>query len=221
LADSHLAKAANTRLDKNQLPPSKSTVDFSKFMKTKLLSLLVVTTFVVASSAFAASEPTALQLVKEGNRFVAEPSKGKVLAFESDRSILGLTPTVWTVSYFDADARSKVAEVKFGSGLKLDVKRPWRITGSAKEAEVIDLTKVKIDSDKALKIATTVQLLQPFSLKQAQLWLQRGDDGLAWRVRIWAAKPGKPEAVVNVGDVFISPADGSIIRADLHIERLN
>jgi hypothetical protein len=185
------------------------------------LLLTLAAVFAMAGSVFAASEPTALQLVKEGNRFVAEASKGKVLAFESERSILGLTPTVWTVSYFDADARSKVAEVKFGSGLKLDVKRPWHITGSAKEADVIDLDKVKIDSDKAQKIATTVQLLQPFTLKQTQLWLHRGDDGLAWRVRIWASKPGKPDAIINVGEVFLSPKDGSIIRADLHIERLN
>ena len=62
---------------------------------------------------------------------------------------------------------------------------------------------------------------QPFTLKQTQLWLQRGDEGLAWRVRIWAAKPSKPESVVNVGEVFVAPLDGSILRADLHIDRLN
>jgi hypothetical protein len=172
-------------------------------------------------SAQAAAEPTAFQLAKEGNRFVGEPSKDKVLEIYSDKSIANLVPSVWTVVYFDADARSKVVEVKFGSGLKLDVSRPWKVFGSGKEAEVVDFKKVKVDSNEAIKVATGLQLLSPFTLKNTQLRLAHTDDGLVWRVRLWAAKLGKPDAIMEIGEVFISPTDGSVVRADLHIERLN
>ena len=174
-----------------------------------------------AVSVRAASEPTAFQLAKEGNRFIGEPSRDKVLEIYSEKSIASLTPSLWTVVFYDPDARSKVVEVKFGSGLKLDVTRPWKIFGTGKEADVIDFKKVKVDSSEAIKVATGLQLLSPFTLKNTQLRLARTDDGLVWRVRLWAAKLGKPDAVMEIGDVFVSPKDGAVVRADLHIERLN
>jgi hypothetical protein len=192
-------------------------------MKFNLLCLVVAAALSAAGTASlrAAQEPTAFQLVKAGNRFVGEPSKDKVLEIYSDKSIASLTPSVWTVAYFDSDARSKVVEVKFGSGLKLDVARPWKVFGSGKEAEVIDFKKVKVDSSEAIKVATGLQLLSPFTLKNTQLRLAHTDDGLVWRVRLWAAKLCKPDAIMEIGDVFVSPTDGQVVRADLHIERLN
>jgi len=191
-------------------------------IKSIFLAALAFTgSCLVAVSSFAAQEPTAFQLVKEGNHYIGEPSRDKVLEISSEKSIASLTPSLWTVEYFDPDARSKVVEVKFGSGLKLDVNRPWKVFGGGKETKIIDFKKMKVDSDEAIKIATTLQLLSPFSLKNTQLRLFYCDDGLVWRVRLWAAKLGKPEAVTEIGDVFISPADGKIVRADLHIERLN
>lgn len=172
-------------------------------------------------STLAGEEPTAFQLAKDGNRFVGEPSRDQVLEIYSDQSIASLTPTIWTVAYFDPDANFKVVEVKFGSGLKLDVRRPWKLLGAGKVANVIDLKKFSVDSDAAVKIATTQQVLKPFALKSTQLWLRPGDDGLVWRVRLWAAKLGHPDDTEEIGDLFISPVDGKVMRADLHIDRLN
>ena len=192
-------------------------------IKTKCFCLVAAGALLLSAlvPAFAGPEPTAFQLAKDGNRFVGEPSRDRVLKINSDKSIAGLTPSIWRVAYFDPDARSKIVEVKFGSGLKLDVSRPWKMFGGGKEADVLDLKKLKVDSDAALRMATMQKLLQPFTLKYSQLWLQRGDDGLTWKVRLWAAKLGKPDAIMEIGDIFISPEDGNIVRADLHIERLN
>lgn len=191
-----------------------------KFVRSLSRSFAVLW-LITAGAAFGGQEPTALQLVKEGNRFVGEPSKDKVLEIASDKSIAGLVPSLWTVSYYDPDAKSKVVEVKFGSGLKLEVSRPWKLFSSGKEDNVLKLDALKVDSDKALKIATTLQVIAPFTLKNSQIWLQRSDDGLTWKVRLWAAKLGKPDVVMEIGDIFISPEDGKVVRADLHLERLN
>ena len=167
-----------------------------------------------------AGEPTAFQLIKEGNRFVGEQSQDKVLAIYSDKSLAGLTPSIWYVDYYDPDARYKIVEVKFGAGLKLDVKRPWKLFGgSGNEGKKLDVKTLKVDSDAAVGIATSQELLKPLTLKATQLWLRRGNDGVAWKVRLWAAKLSDPKASVEIGDIYISPADGKVVRADLHIER--
>lgn len=167
-----------------------------------------------------AAEPTAFELIKAGNHFIGEPSQNKVLKIYSDKSLVGLVPSVWYVDYFDPDARGKIVEVKFGAGLKLDVKRPAKLFGGGgREGDTFDLKALKTDSDEAIKIATSQELLKPLTLKNTQMWLARGDNGVAWQVRIWAAKLSDTNATTEIGDVYISPQDGSIVRADLHIER--
>ena len=47
-------------------------------------------------SAWAASgaEPTAFELIKDGNRYLGEQSKNKVREVRSDKSVAGLTPSI-------------------------------------------------------------------------------------------------------------------------------
>ena len=169
-----------------------------------------------------AGDPTAFDLVKEGNRYVGEPSKDKVVQIRSDKSVGTLTPAVWYVVYYDPDATLKAVEVKFGAGKKLDVSHPVRllepVTGDNK---VLDRAKLKVDSDKALKIATAEPLLKSLSLKASQLWLQRGDEGPVWKIRLWAAKLKNPAHDADIGEIFISAEDGKVVRAKLHINSVD
>ena len=107
--------------------------------------------------------------------------------------------------------------MKFGAGQKLDVSHPLRllepITG---EDKVLDRTKLKVDSDQALKIAMAEPLLKNLTLKASQLWLQHGDQGPEWKVKLWAAKLKDPNDDADVGVVVISAADGSVVKSDLH-----
>src|ERR1041385_278425 len=84
-----------------------------------------------------AGEPTAFDLVKEGNRHLGEDAKGRVVQIRSEKSVGGLTPNIWFVVYYDPDAAAKATEVKFAAGTKVAVKRPPRIlepiTGSHRE----------------------------------------------------------------------------------------
>jgi hypothetical protein len=183
---------------------------------------------VVAALSFSAAwlalagEPTAFELAKDGNQYLGVQSKDKVVQIRSEKSIGTLTPNTWFVVYYDPDATFKATEVKFGAGKKLKVTRPMRVIerGSG-EDKVLDSSKLKTDSDKAIKTATAEPLLKSLKLMATQLWLQRGDDGPVWRVRLWAAKLKNPAVDVNIGDVFISAADGQVIRTDLHIDRVD
>jgi hypothetical protein len=169
-----------------------------------------------------AGDPTAFDLIKEGNRYVGDDVKGKVVGIHSEKSVGTLTPIIWYVTYFDPDATFKATEVKFGAGKKLEVKRPARMLEyGRKESEMMDRNKLNIDSDKAIKIAINEPTLKGLNLVATQLWLQNGDEGPEWRVRLWAQKLRHPDKDADIGEVHIKAEDGSVVKDDLHINRVD
>ncbi len=168
-----------------------------------------------------AAEPTALELIKEGNRYVGEDSKDKVTQIRSEKSVAGLVPNTWFIVYYDPDARMKATEVKFGGGKKLDVVRPFRLLERATGAKAMDRAKLKIDSDEALKIAEKESVLNKLKLTNSKLTLEKGDEGLpVWKVQLWAEKAREPSKTVDIGQMVISAEDGKILERGLHIERV-
>ena len=172
----------------------------------------------------AAGEPTAFDLVKEGNRHVGEEARDRVVQIRSEKSIGTLTPNVWYVVYFDPDATAKATEVKFAGGKKISVKRPTRIlepiTGAHKE---LAKDKLKVDSERAIKIATAEPVLKNVTLKATRLTLERwgGDNLPVWKVRLWAAKLKNPNDNTDIGEVFVAADDGKVVKNDLHINRVD
>lgn len=186
-----------------------------------LCAFLVLAT--LTRSAFA--DTTALDLIKEGDRYVGEQAKDKVVQIYSEKSIANLTPKIWTVVYFDPTATFKSVQVRFEAGKMKDVKRPFRVlelgTG---EHKTLDMSKVKIDSDKALSTAKKEPILEGLDLRGSQMWLTTGFsrvsdlyNGPVWKVKFFAAKASNKNATADIGDVFISADEGKIIKDDLHI----
>src|SRR5436189_3137208 len=170
-----------------------------------------------------AGEPTAFDLVKEGNRHLGEEAKGRVVQIRSEKSVGGLTPNIWFVVYYDPDATAKATEIKFAAGTKVSVKRPARvlepITGSHRE---LPKEKLKIDSDKAIEIAKNEPLIKKLTLTNTQFTLERGEgDQPVWKVKLWAAKIRKPSETVNVGELNISAEDGKVVKNDLKPGRVD
>lgn len=179
-----------------------------------------------ALAAFArAAEPTAFDLIKEGNRYVGEQSKDKVMQIRSEKSVGSLTPTIWFITYYDPTATMKGTEVKFGAGRMLDVKRPFRLIERASGSFALDRDKLKVDSDKALKTALSEPLLQNLKVVASQLKLERMGEGTpgegVWKVKLWAAKLRDPSKDVDIGEVWVAASDGKVIKTDLHINRVD
>lgn len=194
----------------------------TSFFPTRWLHLATAAGWIAVSATRAfATEATALQLIKEGNRFIGEQSRNKVLEVNSERSVGGLVPNIWHVAYFDPDTRFKVVEVKFGAGAKLDVKRPMRVFERGAEERVLDVAALKVDSDRAISLATADPLLEKLTLKATQLWLEKREAQPVWKVRLWAAKLAKPDKLADVGDVYISATDGKVVKTDLHINKVD
>jgi len=169
-----------------------------------------------------AADLTAFQLAKEGNRYVSDEAKDKIVQIRSDKSIGSMTPINWYVVYFDQDAKFRATEVKFGAGKKLEVTRPMRMFERiSRDYKALNPKDLKIDSDKALETALKDPLLEKLTMKASQLWLDRGEEGPTWRVRLWAAKLRNPNDQADIGQIFISAEDGKVLRRDLHINRVD
>ncbi|HTL17277.1 MAG TPA: hypothetical protein VL793_08570, partial [Patescibacteria group bacterium] len=44
-----------------------------------------------------ADEPTAFELIKEGNRYVGEQAKDRIVQIRSEKSVGTMTPNIWYV----------------------------------------------------------------------------------------------------------------------------
>src|SRR5688572_20570908 len=167
-------------------------------------------------------EMTAFDLIKEGNRHVGEDAKDKVVQIRSEKSLGTLTPNIWYVVYYDADATAKATQVKFGSGAKLEVKRPTRLFELAGTSHLpLDREKLKVDSDRALEVATSEPLLKNVKLVASRLNLERWEEMPVWKVRLWAAKLRNPNRDADIGEVIVSAETGKVLRNELRIDRVD
>ena len=170
-----------------------------------------------------AGEPTAFDLVKEGNRHLGEEAKGRVVQIRSEKSVGGLTPNIWFVVYYDPDATAKATEIKFAAGTKVSVKRPACVLEPITDAHhELAKDKLIIDSDKAIELAKNEPLIKNLTLTNTELKLERGEgDQPVWKVKFWAAKIRKPSDTVNIGEVHLSAEDGKVVKNDLKPGRVD
>jgi hypothetical protein len=176
-----------------------------------------------------AAEMTAFQLVKEGNRYIGEQAKDRVVQIRSDKSVGTLEPTIWYVVYYDPTASLKATEVKFGAGRMLSVKRPMRLLEPISgDNDPLDRDKMKIDSDAAIKAALAEPLLKNLQIVATELELKRGGDltpenksSPVWRVELWAKKLSNPAKQANLGEIWLSAEDAKVLKTDINLKRVD
>jgi hypothetical protein len=142
-------------------------------------------------------------------------SKDKILQIWSEKSVGTLTPNIWHVIYFDPDTTFKSTDVKFGAGQEMEITHPMHMF-PAKAVDILDRSKLNVDSDEALKTAAAQPLLKALTLRSSKMTLGNTDDGLVWKVELWAAKVGDSTKEADLGSVSISAADRSVVQSDLH-----
>ena len=190
-------------------------------MNNKLI-LGVILAFTTAQLALAAASPTAFELAKKGNEYVGVQSKDKVLRIYSEKSESGLTPEDWHVVYYDPDTFVKSADVEFANGQQTGVshmRRPFQMPASARD--ILDMSKITVNSDKALSIAQEQPAIKGITPKFSKMSLEYGDNGPTWQVELWAAKKDNPSKDVSIGKVWILATDGSVIKSDLRPDKVN
>ncbi|SPE51515.1 conserved exported hypothetical protein [Verrucomicrobia bacterium] len=178
------------------------------------------------SVAARAAELSTFDLIKEGDRYVGEQAKDRVVQVRSDKSVASLFPAVWYVVYYDPTATLKATEVKFGGGKMMEVKRPMRLLEPVTGGDLpLDMSKVKVDADAALQAAQKDPLLANLHISSTQFKLDRAGEGVlgrsggepVWKIKLWASKVRNPSKEANIGEVWISALDGKEVKSDLHI----
>ncbi len=164
----------------------------------------------------AAGEPTALELIRDGNRYVGEQFKDKVVMIRSEKSVATLTPQTWIINYRHDLTSLKGIEVMFIGGKMADV------DSSTRGGRPFELGRIKVDSDRALNVTTNEAIVKNLTLRATKMSLERlGESGVpAWRVQVWAAKLRSPADSTSIGELFVSAEDGSVLKNDLRIARV-
>jgi hypothetical protein len=206
------------------------------FIMNKMMSALrygILGALAVVFSCFSAeaAEMTAFKLIKEGNRYIGEQAKDKVVQIRSEKSVGELSPNIWFVVYYDATASLKATEVKFGAGKMQTVKRPMRLLEPVLGGDQpLALEKLKVDSDRAIAVALKEPLLAKLKVVATELTLEKAPKDLAaqttagegvWKVRLWAEKLRNPAKTVDVGVVWVSADSGKVLGNDLKIARVD
>ncbi len=184
-------------------------------MKTKN-GVILGAGLALAAAQLALADPTALNLTKKGNDYVGMPSRDKILEIHSDKSVASLEPNIWHVIYYDPTVMTKSVEVKFGAGEEMDVSHPMHpFQWPASERDILNQSKLNVDSDQALTIATSQPLLKSLKLRASKMTLENSDSGPVWKVELYANKLNDPTKEADLGSVHISANDGSVIKSDL------
>lgn len=170
----------------------------------------------------AGDNPTAFSLMKEGNRYVGEQAKDRVVQVRSEKSVGSLRPNIWYVVYYDPTATFKSVEVKFGGGKMMDVKRPFRVIETVTSSDrELNKEKLKVDSDAAIDAAAKEPILENLKLKAVQAKLENSASGPTWIIRFWAAKLRNPNDQADLGEITLSAEDGKVIKNEIHPERVD
>jgi hypothetical protein len=183
-----------------------------------LLGLILSALCVLAAD----KDATAFELIKEGNRYVGEQAKDRVVQVRSERSVGTLSPKVWYIVYYDPTATFKSVEVKFAAGKMIDVKRPFRVIERVSDASrEIEKDKMKIDSDAAIAKALKEPILEDIKVKSVEAKLENTEHGPVWNLRLWAQKLVKENQTANIGKIVLTADDARVIETDIHLDRLD
>lgn len=189
--------------------------------KLSLKALAAGSLLVLSTCAILAKEPTAFDLIKEGNRYVGELAKDKIVTIRSEKSVSDIIPSVWTVVFYDPATTTKATAVKFGSGKMMSVGQPVRVWAAMSgKSHELDRAKLKVDSDKALKTALKEPVLERVKVVASEMKLELYQKEPAWRVTLYAEKLKIPGKDANLGEVILSAETGEVIKNELKITKV-
>ena len=105
---------------------------------------------------------------------------------------------------------------RFLVGLDVGSTTVKAVVVDAKTDDILDPSKITVDSNRAVSIAQSQPILKGLTLRSSKLMLEKSDNQPVWKVELWAAKVSDHSKEASVGTVCISAIDGSVVKSDLH-----
>lgn len=174
----------------------------------------------VAGGSLKAADKTAFDLAKEGNKYVGADSKDRVVQIRSEKSIGSLSPATWYVVYYDPSASMKSVSVKFVGGNMMEVKRPIRLLEAMMDKQgELNQKDLKIDSNKALKLALAEPVLEKLTIVSAKYKLEAEGFEPVWKIELWSASVKDPHKEIHLGEIWVSAKEGKILQDKVQVNR--
>jgi hypothetical protein len=172
---------------------------------------------------------TAFELAKEGNKYIVEQSRDKVVQIRSEKSSRNTTPAIWYVVYFDSVKAAGAGnfrfatgtELKFSAGNLVSIRRDVQLLEAPTDKYVeMDAAMLTVDSDRALGIALKEPVLESLKVMATDMTLEQGPEGYpVWKISIWANKKNTT-VDVKAGEIWVSCIDGKVCKMTVNPGRV-
>jgi len=177
---------------------------------------------------------TAKQALAKANARVEPPLRDQLIMIQGDQSDTLLRPRVWDVTLYDETRPHKAcvvrvkdgAAVNVASGIRMFDGARWRrfgrnFTGYV-AAEVMDLSRWALDSDKVLAQALHSPKLDGLEVTGVRLLLRKASDGNVpplWRVELLARPKQDPAKERWIGYLEYNAETGDLLVDELRVEQ--
>lgn len=193
-----------------------------KFLLASLAALAIS-----SSVAFAADAISALDAVKIADKELNKEAKDRVISIFGEKSSDGVFPDKWQIIFFDPYAKQDGRMIEITSGRVTAIKDGYTELGdfrlaAYKPEEIINLSRVKVDSSKLADILKTSTALKDTHISNLEISLVKPDkDNVSpvWKLVVYASNnmTGKSD---KVGTATISAENGQILNLDINLKRL-
>jgi hypothetical protein len=167
---------------------------------------------------------TALEALNAARRNVNDIAKKSLVQIMGKKGKLGVTPKVWHVVFYDPYAEQNGTLVEVGAGGVESIRDGYTQMNKVrvfayKMEEIIDASRIKIDSKDVLRILKKTSALSNIEVTGLDLWLRKISKGpLAagiWRADVFSAPPHSDKEI-RIGWAEIHSETGQIL--DLRLE---
>jgi len=199
----------------------------------KRFSILVAVVLAVGMTEAFAEAPSARKALDLANQRVTDGARGNVLWMEGTISDLNLRPRQWEITFYDPErlnagtmVRVKDGQVvRVGGAVRLFDDARWKRFGRNFSGynleEIINLNRLRFDSDAIVAKVITHNRLADYQVVGVQLILRKPSDGdvaPTWRVRVLARPKTEGARDRWVGNLTYHAESGELLRDDLAIK---
>ena len=196
--------------------------------------LIVAASLLTLTGAQAGNLPAAKKARDIANTKFGGVTTNYAIRLEGSFADSDLTPRQWDVTFFDAKRNNNGTVVRVRDGAAVSVGGAVRLVDDARfsnflrnftgyeAAEILNLSKWKLDSDDALAKVKTLagEKIRVTDVKMTLEKLSDGEVAPVWSIRVKARSKVQPGQEVWIGSVQLSAESGEVLKNELQPDRL-
>ncbi|MEM9400218.1 MAG: hypothetical protein AAF984_08405 [Verrucomicrobiota bacterium] len=182
---------------------------------------------ILGANCLNAASTTALDAYKLAREQVNKLARESLVQIDGKPHSPSILPNEWIILFYDPYADQNGTMVRIAGKTIVEIRDGFMQMGkfrmaSYKQEEILDVSKLKVDSDDVLKILRKSPLLTDVKISSLGLWLKKDGKGpLApslWYVTLYGLNHKADE--IEFGEAEISAYSGKIVRLDVNLKKI-